>query len=37
MNNKKNADSDVVNDIQTNGINSLYELLVKYNYPCFVK
>ena len=28
---------DIVNGINKNGVSSLYELLVKYNYPCFFK
>ena len=28
---------DIINNIKTNGISSLYDLLVKYNYPCFPK
>ena len=29
--------NDIINNIKTNGISSLYDLLVKYNYPCFRK
>ena len=28
---------NVIDNIKNNGICSLYDLLVKYNYPCFVK
>jgi hypothetical protein len=35
--NYKGAVTDYVEDIQRNGVSSLYELLVKYNYPCFLK
>jgi hypothetical protein len=35
--NYKNPITDYVDDIQKNGVSSLYELLVKYNYPCFLK
>ena len=40
LNNKNINDSteeDIIENIQTNGISGLYDLLVKYNYPCFVK
>jgi hypothetical protein len=29
--------SDLINNINKDGVQSLYELLVKYNYPCFFK
>ena len=32
-----NDDNDIINNIQKYGISSLYDLLVKYNYPCFPK
>jgi hypothetical protein len=35
--NYKNPVKDYIDDIQKNGVSSLYELLVKYNYPCFLK
>jgi hypothetical protein len=35
--NNKNSTSEIVNNINKNGVSSLYELLVKYNYPCFKK
>jgi hypothetical protein len=35
--NYKGPVNDYVEDIQRNGVSSLYELLVKYNYPCFLK
>jgi hypothetical protein len=31
------TNDNIINDITTNGISSIYELLVKYNYPCFEK
>ena len=34
---KNDVGNNVIEDIQTNGLSSLYELLVKYNYPCFIK
>jgi len=35
---KSNLDrKDIVSGINKNGVSSLYELLVKYNYPCFFK
>lgn len=40
LNNKNINDTteeDIIDNIQTNGISGLYDLLVKYNYPCFVK
>ena len=37
-NNLKNKSSgDTITDIKNNGITSMYDLLVKYNYPCFKK
>ena len=39
--NNKNIQSDkeykIIKNIQKNGLNGLYDLIVKYNYPCFVK
>jgi hypothetical protein len=37
--NKLNNDTEenIITNITNNGITSLYELLVKYNYPCFPK
>jgi hypothetical protein len=29
--------TDIINDINNNNVSSIYELLVKYNYPCFYK
>jgi hypothetical protein len=34
---KDNVGNNIIDDIQSNGLSSLYELLVKYNYPCFIK
>jgi hypothetical protein len=34
---KNNSSGNTLEDIKNNGITSLYDLLVKYNYPCFVK
>jgi len=34
---KKSSNGNTVDDIENNGICSLYDLLVKYNYPCFMK
>ena len=35
---RQNINNDnIIEDIQNNGISSIYELLVKYNYPCFEK
>jgi hypothetical protein len=31
------TDDEVIRNIQNNGISGIYDLLVKYNYPCFVK
>ena len=31
------VNNNYVEDIKKNGVGSLYELLVKYNYPCFIK
>ena len=28
---------NIVQNIMTRGVSSLYDLLVKYNYPCFIK
>jgi len=35
-NNLTNKD-DIIKDIKNNGISGLYQLLIKYNYPCFRK
>jgi hypothetical protein len=32
-----NFNGDVIKNIQEKGVSSLYDLLVKYNYPCFIK
>ena len=32
-----NIDDNNIKDIEKNGISNLYELIVKYNYPCFKK
>lgn len=32
-----NQTNDIIQNIQQNGISGLYDLLVKYNYPCFNK
>ena len=40
LNNKNINDSsenDIITNIRDNGISGLYDLLVKYNYPCFLK
>lgn len=40
LNNKNITDTselDIINNIRNNGLSGLYDLLVKYNYPCFVK
>jgi len=34
---KNNFSGDIISDIQKNGVSDLYEMLVKYNYPCFYK
>jgi hypothetical protein len=34
---KNNFSGDIITDIQNNGVSDLYEMLVKYNYPCFYK
>jgi hypothetical protein len=34
---KNNSNGNTIDDINNNGICSLYDLLVKYNYPCFKK
>jgi len=34
---KNNSSGDTIQDIKNNGITSMYDLLVKYNYPCFMK
>lgn len=39
LNNKNindTSEEDIVNNIQKNGVSGLYDLLVKYNYPCFL-
>lgn len=37
LNNKNlnNSESQIINNIKKNGLSGLYDLLVKYNYPCF--
>jgi hypothetical protein len=37
LNNKNlnNSESEIINNIKKNGLSGLYDLLVKYNYPCF--
>jgi hypothetical protein len=38
LNNKNIQDGheyEIIENIQKNGINGVYDLLVKYNYPCF--
>lgn len=35
-NNLTNKDA-IIKDIKKNGISGLYQLLIKYNYPCFKK
>ena len=38
FNNKyENINKNVIKNIQENGISGIYDLLVKYNYPCFIK
>ena len=34
---KNNSSGNTIDDIKNNGITSMYDLLVKYNYPCFKK
>jgi hypothetical protein len=34
---KNNSSGNIIEDIENNGITSIYSLLVKYNYPCFQK
>ena len=34
---KNNSTGNTIEDIRNNGITSMYDLLVKYNYPCFKK
>jgi hypothetical protein len=35
---KQNINNDnIIDDVKNGGISSIYELLVKYNYPCFEK
>jgi len=36
-NNSLNNKNDIINDMKKNGVSSLYQLLIKYNYPCFKK
>lgn len=36
-NNLKNNESEVIKSIEKDGVQSLYDLIVKYNYPCFKK
>lgn len=33
----ENTEESIIDNIRKNGISSLYDLLVKYNYPCFLK
>ena len=28
-------ENDVISSIENNGSNSIYDLIIKYNYPCF--
>jgi len=35
--NKNLSSGDVIHDINNKGISNIYNLLVKYNYPCFIK
>ena len=40
LNNKNmnnNSEDQIINNIRNNGLSGLYDLLVKYNYPCFLK
>jgi hypothetical protein len=39
QNNLSNIESaqNIINNINEKGVSSLYDLLVKYNYPCFTK
>ena len=32
-----NLTGNIINDIKENGLSCLYDLLIKYNYPCFTK
>ena len=32
----KGAENDI-QDIESNGVSNIYQLIVKYNYPCFIK
>ena len=34
---KMNIDKNIIDNINNNGIKNLYDLLIKYNYPCFIK
>lgn len=36
-NSENQSEDNIINNIQNYGISSIYELLVKYNYPCFPK
>ena len=36
-NNIENSEIDTIRSIEKNGVQSLYDLIVKYNYPCFKK
>ena len=36
-NNIENSEIDTIRSIGKNGVQSLYDLIVKYNYPCFKK
>jgi hypothetical protein len=35
--NAEEAGQNEINNINNNGVASMYQLLVKYNYPCFLK
>ena len=40
LNNKNmnnSSEDEIINNIRNNGLSGLYDLLVKYNYPCFLK
>ena len=32
-----NIDKNIIDNINKHGIKNLYDLLIKYNYPCFIK
>ena len=36
-NNMDKSEDEIINNIQKEGCQSLYDLIVKYNYPCFKK